>query len=93
MKKIIAPSKCFICVKPPPPGRGQRLPMETAAKVQGPGPTSYMAVSVPKVRRVVAGWEIFGTAKPGRRRSKAGTRRESRFPASGYFLLQDPLEN
>ena len=43
--------------------------------------------------RVVAGWEIFGTAKPGRRRSKAGTRRESRFPASGYFLLQDPLEN
>ena len=33
------------------------MPMETAAKVQGPGPTSYTAVSVPKVRRVVAGWE------------------------------------
>lgn len=69
------------------------MPMETAAKVQGPGPTSYTAVAGPKVRSVAAGWEIFGTAKPGRRRSKAGTRRESRFPASGYFLLQDPLEN
>lgn len=69
--------------------------METAAKVQGPGPSFHMAVSVPKVRRaMVAGWEIFGTAKPGRRRSKAGTRSGKQVPSfSGYFLLQDPLEN
>ena len=39
--------------------------METAAKVQGPRPTSYTAVSVPEVRSAVAGKSLEQPSQGG----------------------------